>query len=507
MNYTKKSLSLFLAVLMVLSCWVWVAPANVSAEEIIIEEGTDAPVEGEETKTPCADDEHNFVVSEDAEKTWEATCTKEGQTTEICSVCETEKVTPIPVTEHNYVLQENGNMKCECSALKTVKITFEDTSKMESETIDAVIGNAYTYEADGDKETEAYTYKFIGWFKGSTKITESTKLEIVVADEEETYTAQYLATEKKFTITYKDDNGEVLASYIYNYDDIIIHTAPELSYKQDEPDRYKSHPSWKVDGIEPENGRAKGSVTYTLVYGEKDHDFVEMQFDASCTTPGGYRYVCACGCSYIIDDSLVVPQLPHTVEYVISVVPATIYETGLRTVYCSTCKNAVTEEIPVLEATKIALQVYNDKGEPARYATIKLSYTVYEKDKAKEIEYKDSFPYVTDGNGYLEIKVPVDFKGWVVRVLYNGGSHYSNEIVTGDEVNVIGLKAEEPEEEEEPADEKEAHTKNCSCSCHKRGPVGFFYRFYKYFMEKFSKSEIKCCTSPEKKIFLSFFSF
>ena len=595
LNYTKKSLSLFLAVLMVLSCWVWIAPADVSAEGTIIEEATDEPVGDEETKTPCADDAHNFAVSEDADKTWEATCTKEGQTTEICSECEAEKVTPIPVKEHDYQLQDNGKMVCVCSEEKKTEITFRNSMGGEETVSGVVIGGTCKKIAETTVIENGYTYTFIGWFKDEVLYTKSATLEVVAIDAKETYIAEYVAVKNKYTITYLNEDGGVIASYGYNHGDVINHVAPAIPYKEYEKDMfYGVHytASWTIDGTVSEDNRAVDNVTYTATYEAKEHNPVKQQVSATCTAPGGFSWICECGYSEIIDDSenSVIPQLPHDVEFVIAETPATIYADGERTVWCKNC-GVATEKLDKLVATKMAIQVYDKEGEPADYAKIELFYTVIENKKAKEVKYDaDNFAYLTDINGYIEINVPESFEGWVARVYFNGGSYYSNDLVTGDEINIIGevgrtqiaIKVFDSESNpvqnaevelfytetangetknvqyteedveyktdingyilidvptnfsgwnvkiyysegvysgnvdtiklknvnifgEEPEDYVEAGP--CSCSCHKRGPVGFIYRIYKYFMEKLSKSEIKCCTNPETKIFLSFLFF
>ena len=503
MNYTKKSLSLFLAVLMVLSCWVWVAPANANA--------LSAAIGGEGSLDTPANPEAHYCSAETlvVETEEPATCKTKGVIIEVCSVCGEKKETVIKKLPHTFATTEDGHIICDvCGDPKTVRLTFKN-SMGDKEVINAVVADTYTRVASAKVETGAYTYTFIGWYKDGVLYSNSAELEVVAADANETYIAEYFAIKNKYTITYVDSDGKVIASYGYDYGDIVNHKTPADPVKAYDEDAYGNHydfKEWTADCEGIKDNKVVNSVTYTATFETVKHSLVKMQYDATCATPGGYRFVCACGYSYVIDDGFSL-EIPHTVEYVKSETPATIYSDGERTVWCTVCNAFVTEKIDKLEATTMNIQVYNDKGEPASYATVELFYTVTEKNKDKEVKYTvDDYAYVTGADGKITIAVPVDFEGWRARVYYNGGSHYSDELVPGDEFNVIGMKAEEPEEEEEPADEKEAHTRNCTCSCHKKGPVGFFFRLFKRLSFKYA-GELSCCTAPETKLFLNFFSF
>ncbi|MGN1297247.1 MAG: leucine-rich repeat protein [Clostridia bacterium] len=59
-------------------------------------------------------------------------------------------------------------------------------------------------------EDETYTYEFAGWDKELTEVTKNT-----------TYIATYINKYKEYTITFKQDTGNVISSVVYHYGDTI----------------------------------------------------------------------------------------------------------------------------------------------------------------------------------------------------------------------------------------------------------------------------------------------
>ena len=462
-TYTKKSLSLFLAVLMVLSCWVWVAPANVSAEET----------------TPDG-------------------VTKENETVSDC-----------PYEEHKYEETEDGHMVCECGDMKAVNLTFksnigtilDEANNSDTLTESVYVGETYTIRVPANVETDAYAYTFIGWFKSDEKVSGSTELEVIAEDADETYIAEYNSVKRKYTISYLDDGGKSIASYTYEYGDIITHKEPEIE-KDYEADPYGIHyvfTGWNAVGTAPEDTKVMGSITYTATFITATHVFTPKWVDADCVTVGGYRHVCECGYSYLIDENESIEKTGHTVGVVKSLKEATMFEEGEKVYICAVCEKEVTEVLPVLERTTINIQVYDSEGKEADFVDVELFYTITVKDKEVEVQFTDAFDYLTDANGFIAIEVPKDYKGWRARVYYEGGSYFAP-LKTGDEViNVFGEKGEDPEDAPDLSDETK-HKENCSCACHKKSLWGFFYRLFQKLVFKFT-GRVTCCSIPDERIY------
>ena len=510
-NYAKKSVSLILAVLMVLSCWVWVAPTDVSAEEIEIEDTTIG--EGE-TVTPCPEDEHEFAVVEDDERNIEATCTEDGVNIEKCSVCGTEKETVVPAG-HNYEETEDGHMTCVCGDNVYAFITFDSTADGiitagDKEYTDIHVAKVnkneeYTVKVPATVKTDAYSYSVLGWFKGDNKITGSTELKVVAGNDDETYTAEYSAIKNKYTITYVNE-GKVVASYTYEYGDVISHTQPAVPVKPFDEDIDGYHYTfvkWVMSGVAPENNKVVGNVVYTADYVAIGHTYEPVWSDPTCSVPGGLRHKCVCGFSYItIDGEL--EEIPHTVGEILTYIEPTIYEKGYMEYICFACGEKTEEDIPALEKTTIKLQVYDENGNVARFATVEISYKKMVNNKEVEVQFVDTFNYLTDANGFIVIEVPADYKGWVARIYYNGGSHYGA-VKAGEEVNIFGVEPAEPDfpEEIETPDsiegKMELHKKDCSCACHRKGLWGFAYRLLQKFVFRFT-GRVTCCSLPDNRI-------
>ena len=443
---------------------------------------------------------HTYVVVEDATKTWDATCTMEGQTTEKCSVCGYEKVTKSDMLEHDYVDQTDGSKKCSnCGDIvepdaKIVNITFQTEMNTVLKEVKLTQGKTYTYTAPETITTEQFVYTFTGWFDADdNEISKSPEIVVTAGDEDAVYTAFYSSTEREYKVTYFDWDHKVIKSYKYKYGATVSHNDPDALERDYDSNVYGKHYSfkeWKITKGAYENTKVVCDVEIYAVYNEETHFFVEDTLDATCQTAGGVRMVCNCGYSYPIGSEI--PKVPHTVGRVIENVEPTIHDKGKYVYECGMCHEEITKFIPQLEKTQIAIQVYDAEGQPADYVTVEVFYTVIENGKNKEVQYAESYDYVTDGRGYILIDVPAKHSGWRAKIYYDKGS-YNNTVETGGKLNIFGTKATSSNDTE------------CTCTCHKgtrdgdglfQKIWGFFYRTLQKFID-FLTCNSRCCADPE----------
>ena len=100
-------------------------------------------------------------------------------------------------------------------------------------------------KADDDR----YTYKFIGWDP-----------EVVEATEDATYTAQFEAIEKTFTVTWVDDEGNEL----YVLTDVGYGEEP--SFEGELPNKDNESTVYEFTGWSPEEGPITGDTVYTATF-------------------------------------------------------------------------------------------------------------------------------------------------------------------------------------------------------------------------------------------------
>ncbi|MBR5973557.1 MAG: leucine-rich repeat protein [Clostridiales bacterium] len=96
-------------------------------------------------------------------------------------------------------------------------VTFKDDAGCVYKTIQVAYGDIPVYGEDvpTKKETDAYTYTFIGWMDGTYFFSVSDPLPAVTEDV--TYTAVYTATMREYEITFVDEDGNELQSEKLKY--------------------------------------------------------------------------------------------------------------------------------------------------------------------------------------------------------------------------------------------------------------------------------------------------
>ena len=433
---------------------------------------------------------HKFTTVE--AESWEPTCYREGQLTEICE-CGYIKVTAKPMIDHNYsnVADENGKLVCKnegCdhsidAEAKLVTITFIVDGKEVS--VQVAEGDTYKFTAPEKESSVSHDYPFNAWFKDDEEYSKSQTITVTAGSKNETYVASYGETIRQYRVTYFDwnhdifvDNNGNACTGLYEYGSQIPAKPAKTPSRAYDTTFHYVFTGWQVVAGSAENKKVEGDIEYYATYSIIKHNFVENTEDATCTKVGGKTMACDCGYSYATGS--VIPMIPHTEGTVLEKTEATIYGDGVYRYICASCGEEQKEVVPMLEKTNIAIRVYDGEGKKAAYVTVKVYYTVIENGQTTLVEYKTTtgYSYLTNADGFVNIVAPAGYKGWRASIYYNGGS-YSGELKTGGEENVFGgPKVEEPESE-------------CGCTCHKSGLWGSFYRFIQKILRMFGAKP--CC--------------
>lgn len=143
---------------------------------------------------------------------------------------------------------EKGEAKGEADA-ETYTITWLDDEGNLIDTTTVKAGKKPKHDAPTKAPTDECDYQFAGW-----------EPEVVKATADATYTATFEKVPRKFTITWLDDEGNVVDQTRVSYGEVPTHDALSL------PDS-ETH-SYVFRGWDPEPVAATGDATYTAVFDE-----------------------------------------------------------------------------------------------------------------------------------------------------------------------------------------------------------------------------------------------
>ncbi len=134
---------------------------------------------------------------------------------------------------------------------------------------------------------EQYEYRFIGWDKAVEPVSKSV-----------IYTAQFLKTERKYTVTFLDADDTVIAS-IRNqrYGSVPAEVGIVPNYDNKEPDEvYHFTADWDNDV----NAPIAGDTVFRLIFTPVEHTYSAWHTDsaATCETEGSESRTCAV-CDYV----------------------------------------------------------------------------------------------------------------------------------------------------------------------------------------------------------------
>lgn len=123
---------------------------------------------------------------------------------------------------------------------------------------------SYPYSNPTKASTAQYSYAFSGWSPS-----------VVAATSNRTYTAQYTATLRSYTVTWKDWDGTTLATEIKAYGTIPSRTGPSRAST--------AQYNYTFAGWSPTPSAVTGNVVYTAVYNQtlRSYPITWMQDDGS----------------------------------------------------------------------------------------------------------------------------------------------------------------------------------------------------------------------------------
>ncbi len=439
--------------------------------------------------------EHSFAVVEGADKTWAATCTKEGQTTEKCTVCDYVKVTTEPVIPHNYELQEDGSQKCSACGdviapeAKLISVTINESvtygeatmpTVAELKSFDEIEENSeFTYTAPEKAKTAEFEFTFVGWADADGEIvTDKADLKVTLGTEDVTYTAVYTAAVRKYNVTYVDAENKAISGYAFKIEyNGVVPAAPADPEKAITVNDHFTFDGWTVAA----GTAVTADILIRPIFIREAHDYKEtaQSTGATCTEPGGTKLVCAgCGDEITSGDT---PALGH--KYVaIESVPAEIGKEGYVKYECQNAncpEKYITETIPALTAKKLTVIVLDD-------ATVVTDVKV-EIFKGSERVYAST----TNSSGTVEFK---NADGEYTILVAGGATKTVN--VTEDMTVTIDISEDTSAEPEQPG----TQNPSCSCSCHRAGFWGMVFRFFHKVISWFT-GRINCCSCPDPEYY------
>ncbi len=128
-------------------------------------------------------------------------------------------------------------------------ITWKDDEGNVIDTTKVEPGEKPTHDDPTKEPTEKYTYTFTGW-----------EPKVVKAKADATYTATFKKKIRKYTITWLDDEGDVIDTTTVQAGEVPTHEAP----KRKATEKYK----YTFEGWTPEPVAATADATYTAVFTE-----------------------------------------------------------------------------------------------------------------------------------------------------------------------------------------------------------------------------------------------
>ncbi len=165
-------------------------------------------------------------------------------------------------------------------------------------------------------------------------------------EEGKTYTET--RTLNKYTVTFKNYNGETLKTETLDYG--VTPVAPETPAKPYDDDNHYTFKSW-----DKEIATVTGEVTYTAEFNTVAHVYGEWTTTKAptCTEKGSHKKVCECG-KEITED---MPAKGHTLEKV-EKVAATESKEGVKEHYrCTECGDLFLDENGTIPATEDNLKI------------------------------------------------------------------------------------------------------------------------------------------------------
>ena len=146
----------------------------------------------------------------------------------------------------------------------TITWKQDDGTKIDTTTVRE--GNTPTHSNPKKAKTAEYTYTFAGWTPAISR-----------AYSNATYTATYTATKNKYTVTWKDDEGNTLDTEQLEYGTIPQH--------EDAEKENTAEFTYTFTGWDPEPAAVTGDVTYTACFDSEKNKYKVSFVDEDGVTP------------------------------------------------------------------------------------------------------------------------------------------------------------------------------------------------------------------------------
>lgn len=434
-------------------------------------------------------------------------CDKEEITKFVCEVCDYEKVeTTKPVKGHTkdsgtYDAETGENIyKCvDCGtelertkASYTIKFFNDNGLAIDMITAPANTEVKFDYgENDANLPTKKadaqYTYTFAGWkAPDGTEYKKGAELPKATADI--VYTAYYTSTVRTYTVRFANVNKDVVyevEGVAYGTSVDTIDTAKKYAYTEAKYGGKKANADghYVFSGWDADIHNIVGDTLVRPQFVLEAHSFDGGKVTgATCTTPGGTKYTCACGYSYMGTET--VPAIGHDMKVVKTIEPDFTEQKDGKRIY--ECQNAgcdyTYEEVISGKLAEIKVTVKDTAGNPISNALVQLYSKADGTQKGGDR---------TGSSGVVTFYVqPGEY---TVTVKVDGVGDTSYDVSVDEDGNTTGnqdqVTIDKPAEEEH----------KCECSCHRNNFWGAFFRFFQKIVKLFT-GKASCCADPDSRI-------
>ncbi len=438
------------------------------------------------------DDEHTHSFSEWT-VTKEATCTEEGEEKRSCSCGETQ-TRKIEKIDHSFFHVE------EASTCKVQGVSY-DICDMCNETFNYTV-LPFAPHTFGDW---AVTKEATCTAEGEEERTCSVCGAIETRKAEKKEHTLYNVTEAS-TCKVKGVSYDVCVDCNETFNYTILPLAPHTFGDWTTTKEAKCESA----GEESRSCSVCG-VTETREIAALEHDYKHITTVSTCTKHGYEKDVCdKCGNEINYKE---LPLVPHTFGAWVVTKEATVFETGEKVRVCSVCSFSETEEIEKIKAEEVKdektnVSVICPDGSYEETVEIQVTETFdgesYHVLNTEKGNYKKSLFDITtlvDGkkvqpNGSVWVKIPLPEsynpeKTTVYHVTNDGKlekieSHFEGGYIIFETTHFSYYAIVDEGSQINPSS-------NCTCACHKKGIVKFFFKIGLFFQKIFKKNKVCKC--------------
>ena len=420
-----------------------------------------------------------------------ATCAESGEKLFTCT-CGKTKIESIAISKKHTMVDGVCTVCGHEEKEANVTIIFKHENGSRLYTTSVKKGATVTYDVVPTKASDdQYNYEFAGWVINSTD--EASMATEFVVNEDVVYTAKFTAKARTFTVTYYNVGKPVLqkTGVVYGANLEVING----NYAKDADDGYHYvFLGWSVnngpamEAKDLANVIVTGNTVVNAEYQTVSHDWSD-KIPSTCVVAEHQK----CNvCGYKYTTGTITNNHEYDGEPIIVEAP-TFDKEGTLKYECTECGETITEKIAKKPYYIINIKVYDDNGNAAEYANVKLynGENLY-----TEID--------TDKEGFVSIKVDrdLDRNNWKVAIVspgYIAGGAGGKVETTSKEVGGFVNVFNEPDEEEPvvpdtPAEEPEED--NCGqCKCHKSTFSAMIFRFFRKIIKLFTGKV--CCPDAD----------